>query len=222
VSIAGWWRIIVSQPLLNALLGVWLWRVLLWLRFNLRVARMDLRLVGSHPDLRGGLQFVLIPLRGFTWLAFAIGAIAAGSVAESVLIDGQPLAAFRLLILAQVLGVLLLLAGPSLVWMWPIMRLQESAIFEYSQLASQMGQAFQRRWLAPDHEIGVDALEKPDFSATTDLYSIAANVMAVNLFVFDIRLLAILVVGTLLPYLPVVLAVMPLQDILQFVLKAVA
>jgi hypothetical protein len=222
VSLAGWWRTIVSQPLFNAILGVWLWRLLLWLRFNFRASQMNLRLVGAHPDQLGGVRFVLIPLRGFNWLAFGIGAVAAGSVAQAVLIDGQPLAAFRLLIGAQVLCVLALLAGPSLVWMWPLMRMQESSTFEYGRLASRLGQAFQRRWLQNDPEIGPDALEKPDFSATTDLYSITANVKAVNLFVLDARLLAMLAVATLLPYVPVVLAVMPIDEILQFVLKAFA
>ena len=37
--------------------------------------RMELRLVAGHPDRLGGLRFVLVPLRGFTTLAFAIGRI---------------------------------------------------------------------------------------------------------------------------------------------------
>src|SRR5262245_11191752 len=75
LSLAGWWRMIVSQPLFVALLAVWLWRLSLWTRFMFLVSRMNLRLVAAHPDLLGGLRFTLIPLRGFAFIAFAIGAV---------------------------------------------------------------------------------------------------------------------------------------------------
>jgi hypothetical protein len=80
LSLAGWWRMFVSQPLFNLLLGMWLWRLLVWTRFLRRTMQLDLRLVASHPDRLGGLRFVLVPLRGFTILAFALGAVGAGAV----------------------------------------------------------------------------------------------------------------------------------------------
>src|SRR5262249_11758094 len=102
VTLAGWWRMLVSQPLFLALTAVWLWRLLLWPRFLSGTSRLNLRLVASHPDLMGGLRFVLVPLRGFSILALGIGAIAAGSVADAVIFEGVPLASFRFLIGAQV------------------------------------------------------------------------------------------------------------------------
>jgi len=33
LSLAGWWRLLVSQPLLLALWGAWLWRIVIWARF---------------------------------------------------------------------------------------------------------------------------------------------------------------------------------------------
>jgi hypothetical protein len=222
LSLAGWWRTIVSQPLFNALLYIWLWRLLLWMRFLRQSAGMDLRLVAAHPDLLGGLRFTLMPLRGFAWLAFGLGAVAAGSVAESVLVDGEPLGAFRLLIAAQVLAVLGLFAGPSLVWRGPLIRLQGFGTLYYGRLASEVGRAFQQRWLAGDREVGTEALDAQDFSATIDLYSVVANVRSINLYVLDRKAVTMLAGATLLPYVPLLLAVMPLDEILRFALKAFA
>src|SRR5262245_38934487 len=45
LSLAGWWRLLVSQPLLLILWGAWAWRIVVWARFLWKVARLDLRLV---------------------------------------------------------------------------------------------------------------------------------------------------------------------------------
>jgi hypothetical protein len=222
LSLAGWWRLLVSQPLVNALLAVWLWRMLLWTRFIAGVARMDLRLVAAHPDWLGGLRFTLLPIRSFAFVAFGIGAIAAGTVTESVLVDGVPLGAFRMTVITQVVFVIALFAGPSLFWRRPLIRLKSAGTLAYGRLAARMGRTFERRWLAANREVDAKALEAGDFSATTDLYSIVANVGNINLRVLDGQLLAVLAVATLLPYVPVVLAVMPLEEVLRFALKALA
>jgi hypothetical protein len=221
LSLAGWWRTLVSQPLYNVLIGIWLWRLLLWTRFLHQTCRLHLRLVASHPDRLGGLRFVLMPIGGFAILAFGIGAIGAGSVANRVVVDGHSLASFRYLIGGQVLCALLLFAGPVLLLMRPLIRLRIWGTFHYGWLATEVGHAFQDRWLIRTHRIDRHALGAPDFSATTDLYAIVANVRAMNPLVLDLSAVAMVTVATLLPYVPLLLAVMPLDDILRFALKAV-
>jgi len=221
LSLAGWWRTIVSQPLLQTLLGVWLWRVLLWTRFLHQTSRLPLRLIATHPDSLGGLRFTLGPIRGFASVAFAIGALCAGSVAESVIVDGRPLWDFRVHILAQVLVVLALFAGPALVWRMPLIRLQGWGTLHYGRLASEMGRAFQQRWLADGRGLGAEALAMEDFSATTDLYSIVAGVRKINVSVLDMKAVTPLLTASLLPYLPIVFAVMPLDAILKSALKVI-
>jgi hypothetical protein len=221
LSLAGWWRTIISQPLLQTLLGIWLWRVLLWTRFLHQTSQLPLRLIATHPDSLGGLRFTLMPIRGFAFVAFAIGALCAGSVAESVIVDGQPLWAFRFQIVAQVLAVLVIFAGPELVWMQPLIRLQGWGTLHYGRLASEMGRVFQQRWLAEGRGADAEALTAEDFSATTDLYSITTNVRSINVRVLDMKAVSPLVAATLLPYLPIVFAVMPLDDILKSALKAI-
>ncbi|MBP2649146.1 MAG: hypothetical protein H6Q77_2770, partial [Gemmatimonadetes bacterium] len=49
VSYAGWWRVLVSQPLFMSLLLTWFWRLFLWARCIRRIARMDVRIIASHP-----------------------------------------------------------------------------------------------------------------------------------------------------------------------------
>lgn len=82
-----------------------------------------------------------------------------------------------------------------------------------------MGRAFERKWLDRDEAINVEALEAPDFSATTDLYQIVSNVCEMKSFPFGLKNLTSLIVVTLLPFLPVALAAIPLEVILKGITK---
>ena len=57
ITLAGWWYILVSLPILFFLLR-WLWIFLLWSRFLFRIARLGLELTPTHPDRAGGLGFL--------------------------------------------------------------------------------------------------------------------------------------------------------------------
>lgn len=200
---------------------MWLWRLLVWTRFLFCVARLDLRLIASHPDRVGGLRFVLLPIGGFAILAFAFGAIAASSVAESIVFDGRTAAEFRYLVGAQVVAVVLLLAGPWLLLIPRMLDLKIKGWFEYGGLASELGRQFEARWIASKEKPDAEALHAPDFSATTDLYSVAANVRGINLMVVDLPALITLAVATLLPYAPILFVIMPFDELVKLALKTI-
>lgn len=221
LSLAGWWRTLVSQPLFFGLVASWLWRLLLWARFLWRVGRMDLRLVAAHPDRLGGLRFLSLPLGGFLILAFALGVVTASSIAGSVIFDGRTLADFMHLLGAQVSIVLVMFAGPPLLLMPSLLRLQYRGTITYGRLASQLGRMFEEKWIASGRPVRSEALGASDFSATTDLFSIVANVRAINPFVVDVRSIVALAVATLLPHALLALAVLPFDEVMRVVLKAI-
>ena len=222
ISYAGWWRLLVSHPLFIGLFIAWLWRLLLWVRFLWVLSRMELRLVASHPDRLGGMRFVLAPLRGFSVLAFAVGTIAAGTIAQAIIVDGRLPIEFKYFIGAQVVAVLVAFAGPLLLLSLPLIRLRERGTVEYGQVASQLGREFQKRWTEPGRRhIDPDALGVPDFSATVDLFGVVAAIQNINPLVLDVGPVIVLVLATLLPYVPVVFAVMPFDEVMQLALKAI-
>jgi hypothetical protein len=117
--------------------------------------------------------------------------------------------------------VLLLFVAPMLVFTAPMIRARVRGAFSYGELAEALGRRFEQRWLRRGPELDDDALSAPDFSATTDLYSIAANVRNMRMVPFDLRALIPLVIAALLPFVPLVFAVMPLRQILEFAKKLV-
>src|SRR5262249_26515428 len=105
LSPAGWWHVLISAPALLVLLLGWAWRLFLWGRFLYLCSRLDIQLIASHPDGSAGLKFVGQSLASFALLGFAIGALAAGFVADQVA-DGESLLTFKFLPLYLALAVL--------------------------------------------------------------------------------------------------------------------
>jgi len=111
-----------------------------------------------------------------------------------------------------------LLCGPLLILTPLLLRVHAWGTFNYGRLAAEVGHHFQRRWLG--NPVSPDSLGAPDFSATGDLYATASNVSAINLTALDFRTVGSILVASLLPYVPIVLATNPLDEILEFLLKA--
>jgi len=67
--------------------------------------------------------------------------------------------------------------------------------------------------LLPGAQVDSSALSDPDFSSTTDLYSIVANVYNMRLTLFDYQGAIAIVVAALVPFIPVWLSVIPLKTL---------
>jgi hypothetical protein len=216
LSLAGWWRALVSQPLYLMLLIGWLWRLVLWARFLRGVSRLDLQLIPAHPDLAGGLGFAGTSIRSFLLLALALSVPIAGTVAKGILYGGRSLTDFQSVIAGIVILELVLFIGPLFLLGPALLRARVRGIFHYGFLAEAVGHQFENRWLRDPTAATPEALAAPDFSATTDLYSITANVH--NMRLLPLRLVQVvpLVIAGLLPFVPPVLMALPLNQILRF------
>lgn len=216
-SLAGWWRALVSQPLYLLLVAVWLWRVAVWARFLWGVSRLDLRLVPAHPDRAGGLYFASTSLTAFAAVALALSAGTAGVVAEDVLFVGRWSGEVQYVVGGLCVVVVTIFTAPLLVFFGPLRRARVRGIFAYGALASAVGRRFEERWLRAGQLADADALSVPDFSATTDLYAIAANVREMQVVPVGLRPVLVLAVATLLPFVPVAAAILPVDRLLALV-----
>jgi hypothetical protein len=221
LSLAGWWRALVSQPLYLMLVIGWLWRVVLWARFLRGVARLDLQLIPAHPDLAGGLGFAGTSIRYFLLLALALSVPIAGTVAQGILYGGRSLKDYAYVIAGIVIVEMVLFIGPLFLLGPALFRARIRGIFQYGALAEAVGQQFESRWLSSPSAVSAEALAAPDFSATTDLYSITANAHGMGLVPLKLVQVVPLVIAVLLPFVPVVLVALPINEILSYAAKLV-
>jgi len=214
-SLAGWWHAMVSLPLLFVLILTWLWRVVLWARFLFLMSRLDLRLVPSHPDHIAGLRFVGYSAPAFSPVGFALGIIAAGAAANRVLYEGATPESFTLLVVALAVTVVVVFAGPLVVFVYPLWLAWWRGTFEYGTLARRLGQELESKWLRRGDTVDEGALAVPDFSATTDLYQVTETVYFLRPVPIDLFSIGTLVIATLFPFLGVVLLFTPIDVIVR-------
>lgn len=215
LSAAGFWGLLVSLPLLLVLLLGWLWRIALWVRFLRLMSRLDLQLVAAHPDRAGGLGFVGTSLLALAPLGFIAGVIVAGPIAGLVLNQGASPLEFAPTIVGLAVCVVIVFSGPLLVFARRLTEARRRGMYQYGGLASGVGQQFERKWLAQQPRRHDDSLGVPDFSAMADLNQVVANVYALRAMPVDLVSVVLLIVMTLLPFLPVALTVVPLTVILS-------
>jgi hypothetical protein len=218
-SLMGWWHTLVSLPLLLVQFFGWLWRLVLWGRFLWLVSRFDLRLVAAHPDRAGGLFFVGSAVPACSVLAVALGVIVAGTIANDVMRGAPSVALYPFIIGGLVVFVLVIFVGPLLLLADKLFAAQRQGMFDYGSFASGVGRQMERKWFGRKESLDEGVLEVPHFSATTDLYQIVSNVYEMNLIPTDLRSVAILVVTTLLPFLPVVFLAVPSEVVFEGLAK---
>jgi hypothetical protein len=218
-SPAGTWAVFVSYGMLLYFAFLWLWRQLLWTRFLRHTTRLDLRLIAAHPDHLGGLGFIEASLRGQLPFSFCMGVVLAGAVANRVFNEGEKLKAFRHLPVILVAAVLLICVAPYFLFTGTLMQMRRRGMFRYGAFARAVGEQFESKWLDRADNLAEDVLSVPDFSTTADLYGTVANIDSIRIIpVGAVDLYALMGVA-LVPGIPVVIASIPFDTVIQDALK---
>jgi len=218
-SLAGWWLVLVSTPVLALLIVGWLCRLALWTRFLILASRLQLRLLVPHPDGAGGLQFLGLSLHSYSVVAFALGTILAGTMANRVAYAGASIVDFKYIIAGFAVLAAALFTSPLLAFVGMMLQARRSGVALYGALAHSVGREFERTWLNVPTQSRYDPLGREDFSATTDLYSIVSNAQGMKSVPFSRRNLIVLVAVSLMPFLPVALMSVPIEHVVGYVGK---
>jgi hypothetical protein len=213
--LAGWWGLLVSLPLLLSLLLGWLWRICVWTRFLWLMNRLRLQLDPSHPDHAGGLRFVGLSLEGFLPVAFVVGVIAAGPVANQVVHHHVDPLQFKSVAFAAAGIVVFVCAGPLLVFIRRLIETHHQGMLEYTALAMHMGDRFRSRWMRPRQRLDQATVDMSDFTGTNASYSIAANAFSIQILPVELRSVGLLIVTTFLPFVPVWLLAVPFGAVIK-------
>jgi hypothetical protein len=189
LTVAGWWCFLVSNPLFWFLLLRWLWRHLVWGLLLRDLARLDLRLVATHPDGNGGLAFIGQYPNAFTAFVFAMSCVVGAALAEELLRGDMLPEIYGSVMMAWLAIVMLLFAAPLMAFNKPLSKLKEATLLTSSAAATRHQRAKERGVFGHNIAAAADADEVaaadiPDPSGTyatarklsTNLFSRAALV----------------------------------------------
>jgi hypothetical protein len=214
LTLAGAWYGYVSLPIFQFLLIRWYFRIVIWARLLWHVSRIDLQLVPTHPDRVGGLGFLSNTVFAFVPLILAHGVLLAGMLANQIFHTGARLTDFRLEILLLVILLMLLVVGPLAVFAPQLARAKRKGLREYGSFAQRYVRAFDRKWLrAQEPEDAL--LGTGDIQSLADLGNSYAVVKEMRLVPISKEAIFQLGVVALAPIVPLLLTLMPLDELLK-------
>ena len=220
-SLAGWWLGCVSLPLFQFLLLRWYFRLFIWARFLWQVSRLELILMPTHPDRCGGLGFLAMVSEAFAPLLLAQGALLAGMMANHIFFASAKLPDFKVELVALVAVMLFAVLGPLLVFTPKLEATQREGLREYGALAQRYAREFDRKWLRGGAPANEPLIGSADFQSLADLGNSFEVVKGMKTMPFTLQTVLQLAIATLLPVLPLLLTIMPLEVLLERLLKIV-
>lgn len=219
ISLAGMWYFLVAFPLYAFLLWRWLLRIVLWWRLLWKASGLELRLSPSHRDGAGGIAFLSNSLEAFSPFVFGCAAIFAAGIADFVVYEGDSPLAYQWYVAGLVGFLLIVIAGPLLLFMRSLYEAKEEAAFRYDALANRQIQRIGSKWL-PEGTVPEDnEASMPDFRAITHLGHSVAAVHKMSIIPLNKEDILKLVIIALLPFIPVLATQVPLGEIFSLVLK---
>jgi len=217
-TLAGWWYLLVAIPFFQFLLVRWLWRFLIWCHFLRQLAKMDLRLVPTHPDLAAGLGFLSPAQAKYGIVVFAVSAVIAAKIGEEILYGGSSLLDYKFILAGYVILMLVILLAPLLVFTPKLLLVKRRGLLEYSALANEYTQAFETKWIRKQGSEGELLLGSADIQSLADLGNSFGFVRSMRVFPVDLNGVIPLIMATALPMLPLVLTVYPFDELVLKIL----
>jgi len=217
---AGWYAAVVSVTLFQFLLGLGVWKWLLWTLFAFRLSRFNLRLVPTHPDGHGGLGFLSLTPIAFGPVSFAAAAVIAATWRYEILHSGAKLMSFKLPAIVFVAIVAVIALGPLLFFLPRLVRLRQQGILEYGVLAQLQTSDFHEKWVLGRSDCEGQFFTAPETRTIGNFAQTYKRVGDLNPFPADKEAFIGLALSVAIPMLPMILAVVPLVTVLKILLKA--
>jgi hypothetical protein len=219
--LAGLWYGYVSLPLFQFLLLRWYFRIFIWIRFLWQVSRIDLRLVPTHPDRVGGLGFLSNTVFAFTLLAVAHGALLAGNLANRIFYLGAALPEYKIEIAVVVIFLLCVVLGPPLLFAPQLAQAKRTGLREYGTLAERYVREFDAKWLRGNAPADEPLVGSADIQSLADLGNSFEVVRTMQIAPITRDAILRLVAATLVPIVPLLLTMMPLEELLKKLLSII-
>ena len=220
-SVAGWWFSLVSMPLFHFLFFRWYFRIFIWARFLWRVSRIRLNLFPTHPDGFAGLGFLSGVSRAFMPLMLAQGALLAGTIADRIFFAGAHLTEFKTEIGGVVCFVVLIVLAPLLVFCPQLERVKRLGRREYGVLAQRYVREFDTKWVRGGADSDKQLIGSSDIQSLADLNNSYEVIKHMRWVPFSPKTVLQLALVTLVPVLPLTLTMIPLNQLLNRVIKAI-
>jgi len=212
-TLAGLWYAFVSVPMFQFLLLRWYFRLLVWMRFLWGVSRIRLELSPLNADGMAGLSFLSRTVYAFVPLAMAHGALLAGTIANRVFYSGETLGDAKYEIALVVAFLFVLVFVPLTVFAVQVARAKRAGTAAMGRFAQRYAREFETTWLPNDMPAQASPLGSSDIQSLADLGGSFERMRATRVVPITRDAIVGLGIATLIPLAPLLLTVIPAEEI---------
>jgi hypothetical protein len=217
---AGYWYAFVSIPIFQLMLLRWYLRLFIWFLFLWRVSRLNLQLESAHPDRVGGLGFLGRSSYAFAPVLFAQGAMVSSFIANDVLFEGKSLLSYKLHVAIAITFFVATVLAPLVMFVPQLDSAKRSGLTKYGNLASDYAREFRHKWFREGIKAD-EILGSGDIQSLADLGNSFAVVREMRLVPFGVQDIVRLIVATAAPLAPLLLLIMPMEEVATRILKMI-
>jgi hypothetical protein len=212
VSFARIWYGCVALPIVQLLLLRYLWHWLIWSYIVVRVSRLNLATIATHPDHAAGIGFLSSPVSAFWCFVLAESAMLASAWGTQIIAGRATVDDLIPTFIAFLVLVAALAFAPLFLYIGILYRARHRETRRFNQLALDYVREFDQKWVGrrPPQEL----LGTEDLQALNDLIGSYASLVKVRLLPFGTRALAGIWLATVIPMLPLVFISTPVDQLL--------
>jgi hypothetical protein len=219
MTTAGYWYQIVSSSIVRFIVLRWYFRLFLWYRFLWRVRGLPLHLNLFHPDRAAGLGFLAESVPAFAPLLVAQAILLSGVIGDRIWHGGAILTDFKTEIAGLVVFLMLIVLIPLSFFIGQLEQAGRMAKREYGMLASRYVDDFRRKWIQEHGTEGEALLGTSDIQSLADLGNAYGVVSEMRILPFSKQTVIRLVIAIILPLLPLTLTMVPLEQMIERLIK---
>lgn len=215
-TLAGYWYFFVSVSIVRFLSLRWLFRLFIWYRFLWQVARrVPLQLNALHPDRAGGLGFLAQSVFAMAPFLVSQTIVVAGAIAGKIWHEKASLPQFKMEIVAWMAFLMLLALAPLFFFVGLLAAARRKGLREYGAVASRYVAEFRGKWIEGHAPKGEALIGSGDIQSLADLSNSFEVVRDMSLLPFGKSLVIRLAIVLALPFLPLLLDVVPLEQLID-------
>ena len=219
LNMAGYCFAFVSLPILRFIVLRWYFRLFNWYLFLWRVSRLRLRLNPLHPDRAGGLGFLELTVTAFQPVLIAQSVFMAAIIGNKILHERAKLPDFKAEIAIFIVILMLMVLLPLTFFVMQMVEAKLAASREYGQLASRYADDFRQKWFQSGKPPDEALLGTADIQSLADLANSFEVVRGMHALPFDRKTVVRLAILIALPMLPLILTMIPLDELLERLLR---
>jgi hypothetical protein len=220
IGFGGIWFAYIVRPIFIGLLLGWLWRIALLALMFIRLSRIGLSLVPSHPDRAGGLGFLEKLPTAFGPVSFGLSAMLASHWAHYVVHHGMNLNEIKIPAIVFVVVWSLVLLIPLAALMPVLHSAKRAALPSYSAMVAEQGRLVRQRWIDRTTKSDSPLLEPDGIGVIADAATMYGQVKSMRIFPIGKASLAAILLPIVVPMLVVVALQIPIGKLLLGLVKA--